>query len=70
MTKKQYVFRKLQAGKYEPVVFYDHELGYDDNTVLHCTRRERPQLLIESGEITYLIKATLMGKTHGVSRLN
>lgn len=42
---------------YEPVVVYDHDLRYDDGTILHCTRRERPQLLIQDGKITHLITA-------------
>ena len=48
--------------KYEPVVFYDHDLVYNDNTVLHCIRRERPQLIIEGGEITLLLTAIFDGK--------
>lgn len=41
--------------KYDPVVVYNHELIYNNGDTLHCTRRERPQLLIQDGEITHLI---------------
>ena len=48
--------------KYNPVVVYDHELIYKNDSVLHCIRRERPQLLIENNEIKYLITAVYDGK--------
>ena len=48
--------------KYDPVVVYDHELAYENDSVLHCTRRERPQLLIENHEITHIITAVYDGK--------
>lgn len=48
--------------KYDPVVVYDHELAYENDSVLHCTRRERPQLMIENNEITHLITAVYDGK--------
>lgn len=47
---------------YEPVVVYDHEILMEDNTVMKCVRRERPQLLIENGMITYLINGVYDGK--------
>jgi len=47
--------------KSDPVVFYDHDLVYDDGDILRCTRRERPQLLIENGLITHLITAIYDG---------
>jgi hypothetical protein len=43
-------------------VAYNHDIEFTDTTVLKCTRRERPQLLIENGEITYLITAVYDGK--------
>ena len=47
---------------YSPVVVYNHTVEYADNTVLECTRRERPQLFIENGMITYLITAVYDGQ--------
>ncbi len=47
--------------KYDPVVVYDHDIVFEDNTVLHCTRRERPQLLIVNGRITHLITGVYDG---------
>jgi hypothetical protein len=44
------------------VVVYNHKLAFTDNTILNCTRRERPQLLIENGEITHLVTAIFDGK--------
>ena len=48
--------------QYDPVVVYDHDILMDDNSVLHCVRRERPQLLIVNGEITHLINGVYDGK--------
>ena len=48
--------------KNEPVVVYDHDLVYEDGDTLHCTRRERPQLLVENGQITYLLTAIYDGQ--------
>jgi hypothetical protein len=45
----------------DPVVAYDHHISFTDGSVLHCTRRERPQLLIENGEITGLFTAVYDG---------
>jgi len=47
--------------RYDPVVVYDHYITYTDNDVLHCFRRERPQLLIEKGCITGLITSVYDG---------
>lgn len=46
---------------YNPVIVYKHDLAYDDGSVLHCVRRERPQLLIENGNITHLITGVYDG---------
>ncbi len=46
---------------YDPVVVYDHEIILEDNSVLKCIRRERPQFLIENGMITYLINGVYDG---------
>ncbi len=48
--------------KYDPVVVYDHDINYDNGKVLHCVRRERPQLLIENGKITHLITGVYDGQ--------
>ena len=48
--------------KYKPVVVYDHDILFDDNSVLHSVRRERPQLLIINGEITHLINGVYDGR--------
>ncbi len=47
--------------KYDPVVVYDHDIGFEDGQILHCVRRERPQLLIEDGQITHLITGVYDG---------
>ena len=47
---------------YRPVVVYNHDIEYTDNTVLKCTRRERPQLFVENGVIAYLVTAVSDGK--------
>lgn len=41
--------------KYDPVVVYDHDLEYEDGSVLHCIRREKPQLFIENGKAVCLL---------------
>jgi len=48
--------------KYNPVVVYDHDIQLTDNSVLRCVRRERPQLLIENGELTYLMNGVYDGE--------
>jgi hypothetical protein len=48
--------------KYDPVIVYDHEIAFEKDSVLHCVRRERPQLLIENHKITHLITAVYDGK--------
>ncbi len=47
---------------YDPAVVYNHDIQFTDNTVLKCIRRERPQLFIENGKITWLITAVYDGK--------
>ncbi len=48
--------------KYDQVIVYDHYIAFENDSVLHCTRRERPQLLIENHEITHIITAVYDGK--------
>jgi len=49
--------------KYDPLVVYDHDILYDDGSVLHCTRRERPQLFIEKNRVRYLITGVYDGES-------
>lgn len=43
-----------------PLVFYNHSINWMDGTGIHCERRERPQLLVNSaGEITHLFTSVL-----------
>lgn len=46
---------------YDPVVVYDHDIVLENDSVLHCVRRERPQLLIEDNQITHLINGVYDG---------
>lgn len=48
--------------KADPATAYDHDIKYVSGRVLHCTRRERPQLLIRNGKITHLITSVFDGK--------
>jgi hypothetical protein len=48
-------------AKNDPVVVYDHDILFEDNSVLHCVRRERPQLLVINSEITHLINGIFDG---------
>ena len=43
-------------------IAYDHDIRFKDGSVLHCNRRERPQLVIENNKITCLITAVYDGK--------
>jgi len=47
---------------FNPVVVYDHDIAYADNSIMHCIRRERAQFLIEKGKIRFLITAVYDGK--------
>lgn len=47
---------------YNPHVVYNHDIVFENDSVLHCTRRERPQLLIENNKITYLITSVYDGE--------
>jgi hypothetical protein len=46
---------------YDPPVVYDHEINLTGGSVLKCTRRERPQLLIYNNRITCLITSVYDG---------
>lgn len=44
-----------------PAIAYNHDIAFEDGKILACTRRERPQLLIEAGKITHLFTAVYDG---------
>jgi len=48
-------------NSFDPAVAYDHEIRWADGSVLHCVRRERPWLLVESGKITTLFTSVYDG---------
>lgn len=48
--------------KYDPVVVYDHNILYENDSVLHCARRERPQLFISDHQIRYLLNSVYDGR--------
>lgn len=47
---------------FDPVVAYNHDLIMENGSVLHCVRRERPQLLIEDHQITHLFTSVYDGQ--------
>jgi hypothetical protein len=52
-------------GGWHPVdrtAAYDHAIPCTDGTILHCRRRERPQLLTEDGAVTVLFTAVYDGR--------
>ncbi len=48
--------------KYSPLIAYNHEVAFENDSIFHCKRRERPQLFIENNKIKYLLTAVLDGK--------
>jgi hypothetical protein len=48
--------------KYDPPVVYDHKISFTGDSVLNCTRRERPQLLIRNNRISCLITSVYDGQ--------
>jgi len=46
-------------SKYPNLIVYDHDINYHDDSIFHCTRRERPQLYIENQKITHLFTSVL-----------
>jgi hypothetical protein len=48
--------------KYGNGIAYDHDIRFIGDSVLHCNRRERPQLLIENNKIVCLVTAVYDGK--------
>ncbi|HSH20806.1 MAG TPA: hypothetical protein VLA03_10150, partial [Draconibacterium sp.] len=48
--------------QYSPLIVYDHDITFENDSILHCVRRERPQLLIENQNITYLITGVYDGE--------
>ncbi len=47
--------------KYDPVVVYNHDILFKNDSILHCVRRERPQLLIKHRKITHLLNGVYDG---------
>lgn len=47
--------------KYTPLIVYNHDIILENDSVIHCNRRERPQLLIENNQITHLINSVYDG---------
>lgn len=47
--------------KHDPLIVYNHEISFTGDSVLNCTRRERPQLLIINNRITCLITSVYDG---------
>ena len=47
--------------KFDPVVVYDHDIQFTDNSILHALRRERPQLLIDNKKIVSLTNGVYDG---------
>jgi hypothetical protein len=43
-------------------IAYDHDIRWDNNTLLHAVRRERPWLLIEGGQATFLFTSVYDGQ--------
>jgi len=48
--------------RYKDTIAYDHDIKYTNDSILHCKRRERPQLLIENDHIIGLMTAVYNGK--------
>jgi hypothetical protein len=48
--------------KYDPVIVCDHNIAFENDSVLHFVRRERPQLLIQNHKITHLTTAVYDGQ--------
>ncbi len=48
--------------KYAPLIVYNHTIGLENDSVIHCIRRERPQLLIQDNKITHIITSVYDGK--------
>ncbi len=46
-------------SKYKNPIVYDHDIKYYNDSVFHCTRRERPQLYVERQKITHLFTSVL-----------
>jgi len=48
--------------KYDPVIVYDHDIHFIGDSILKCTRRERPQLLIVDNRVISLVTSVYDGK--------
>ena len=45
--------------RYKDTIVYDHDIKFTNGTALHCTRRERPQLIIEDNKIKGFLNSSL-----------
>jgi hypothetical protein len=52
----------IEWQKCLPLVVYDHAILLDNDSILQCNRRERPQLLVENNRITHLVTSVFDGK--------
>ena len=48
--------------QFQPLIVYDHEIEFENDSVLHCSRRERPELLIQNQKITHLVTGVYDGE--------
>jgi len=47
---------------FDPVIVYNHEIPMNNGSILHCERRERPQLIIEGNKISCLLNGVYDGE--------
>jgi len=47
---------------HNPVIVYDHDIKFTDGTILHCNRRERPQLFIQDGKVQAILTGVYDGE--------
>ncbi len=45
--------------EYPNLIVYDHDIRFENDSIFHCIRRERPQLLIEGDKITHVFTSVL-----------
>lgn len=48
-----------QWEKYPHLIAYDHDIKFENDSIYHCIRRERPQLFIDNGYITHVFTSVL-----------
>ena len=55
---------------YDPVTVYNHEIVFENDSILNCVRRERPQLLILKNRSGTCTTGFMMAGIHGASLWN